>query len=71
MSAKTTEILARAAGIPLCDVVVIGVRPGAGLYIDWSGSTIASLIMFLELAKREAMNAWDEGAELHRKGEAA
>lgn len=71
MSEATTKVLATAAGIPLCDVVVIGVKPGAGLYIDWTGTTVASLIMFLELAKREAMNAWDEGTDLHRKERAA
>lgn len=71
MSTETTKILANAAGTPLCDVVVIGVKPGGGIYIDWTGTTIASLLLFLELAKQEAMDAWKEGVNLHRKGEAA
>lgn len=71
MSVETTKVLATAAGTPLCDVVVIGVKPGGDLYIDWTGTTIASLLLFLELAKSEAMEAWKEGVNLHRKGEAA
>jgi hypothetical protein len=65
MSKSTTNILATAAGVPLCDVVVVGVLPDASLYIAHSGSTIASLIMHLELAKREALKAWDEASEAH------
>lgn len=71
MSTETTKILANATGVPLCDVVVIGVKPGGEIYIDWTGTTIASLLLFLELAKQEAMDAWKEGVNLHRKGEAA
>lgn len=71
MSAKTTEVLARATGIPLCDVVVIGVKPGGDIYVNWTGSTIASLLLLLKLAEKEAMQAWDEGVDLHKKGRAA
>jgi hypothetical protein len=71
MSAETTRILADAAGMPLCDVVVIGVTPDGSVNVDWSGTTIASLLMFLKLAEREALMAWDAGVELHREGKAA
>lgn len=71
MSEATTRILASATGTPLCDVVVIGVKPGGDLYIDWTGTTLASLLLFLKLAEREAMNAWDAGVDLHKRGVAA
>jgi hypothetical protein len=71
MSEATTRILAHAAGTPLCDVVVIGVKPGGDLYVDWTGSTLASLFLFLKLAEREAMDAWDVGVDLHRREKAA
>lgn len=71
MSIATTKVLANAAGTPLCDVVVIGVKPGGDLYIDWTGSTLASLLLFLRLAEREAMDAWDAGVDLHRREKAA
>lgn len=71
MSQATTEILARATGVPLCDVVVIGVKPDGTLHIDWNGTTLGSLVLLLELAKREAMNAWDEGMDLHQREKAA
>ena len=55
MSAATTKILARAAAQPLCDVVVIGVLPnGGGLYLDWNGTTVASLMMMCHAAMHEA-----------------
>ena len=62
MSAETNKILARAAIQPLCDVVVLGVLPGGqGLYMDWSGSTIASLVLMLETAKQEAIATYIDG----------
>lgn len=71
MSEATTKVLATAAGTPLCDCVVIGVKPGGDLYIDWTGETLASLFLFLKLAEREAMDAWDAGVDLHRREKAA
>lgn len=71
MSAKTTEILARAAGTPLCDVVVIGIRPDASLYCDHSGSTVASFLMLLDLAKAEAIDAWRQAERDYREGKVA
>lgn len=71
MSADTTRVLATATGTPLCDCVVIGVKPDGSIYLDWTGSTLASLLLYLRLAEREALNAWDEGVDLHRRGEAA
>lgn len=64
MSQATTEILARATGVQLCDVVVIGVKPDGTLHIDWNGTTLGSLMLFLDLAKREALKAWDDGVDL-------
>lgn len=71
MSADTTRVLATAAGTPLCDAVVIGVKPDGSIYVDWTGTTISSLLMFLKLAEQEAMDAWKAGVDLHRRGEAA
>lgn len=62
MSALTNKILARAAGQPLCDVVVIGVLPnGGGLYLDWNGSTVASLVLMCQAAIHEATELYVEG----------
>lgn len=62
MSALTTKILARAAAQPLCDVVVIGILPnGGGLYLDWNGSTTASLVMMCQAAIHEATETYVEG----------
>ena len=62
MSATTTKILARAAAQPLCDVVVIGVLPnGGGLYLDWNGTTVASLMMMCHAAMHEATEKFIEG----------
>ncbi len=62
MSATTTKILAMAAAQPLCDVVVIGVLPnGGGLYIDWNGQTVASLMMMCHAAMHEATEKFIEG----------
>ena len=62
MSAATTKILARAAAQPLCDVVVIGVLPnGGGLYLDWNGTTVASLMMMCHAAMHEATEKFIEG----------
>lgn len=62
MSAETTKILARAAGQPLCDCVVIGVLPnGGGLCLDWNGTTTASLVMLCQAAIHEATEQFVEG----------
>ena len=62
MSAATTKILARAAAQPLCDVVVIGVLPnGGGLYLDWNGQTVSSLMMMCHAAMHEATEKFIEG----------
>jgi hypothetical protein len=62
LSAATTKIIARAAAQPLCDVVVIGVLPnGGGLYLDWNGTTTASLIMLCQAAIHEATEKFIEG----------
>jgi len=62
MSATTTKILARAAAQPLCDVVVIGVLPnGGGLYLDWNGQTVSSLVMLCQAAIHEATETYVEG----------
>jgi len=70
MSAETTKILARAAGQPLCDCVVIGVLPnGGGLYLDWNGTTISSLVMLCQAAIHEATQTYVEG--LHHVDQAS
>ena len=62
MSAATTKILARAAAQPLCDVADIGVLPnGGGLYLDWNGTTISSLVMLCQAAIHEATEKFIEG----------
>lgn len=66
MSAATTKILARAAAQPLCDVAVIGVLPnGGGLYLDWNGTTTASLVMLCQAAIHEATEQFVEGINDH------
>lgn len=37
----------------------------------WTGSTLGSLILYLRLAEREALAAWDEGVDLHNRSKAA
>lgn len=70
MSAATTKILARAAAQPLCDVVVIGVLPnGGGLYLDWNGTTTASLVMLCQAAIHEATEQFVEGINDQQTGE--
>lgn len=70
MSATTTKILARAAAQPLCDVVVIGVLPnGGGLYLDWNGQTVASLMMMCQAAIHEATEKFIEGIHDVKAGE--
>ncbi len=71
MSAKTAELLAKAAAADLCDVLIIGVDADVGARVWNSGSTINSALLMMMLCQRELMSAWDEGAELHRRGEAA
>ena len=71
MSKETNRVLANASGTPLCDVVVIGVRPNGELYIDHSGTTIASLMLHLRLAEREVLNAWEAGVNMLREEQAA
>jgi len=70
MSAATTRILARAAAQPLCDCVVIGVLPnGGGLYLDWNGTTTASIVMLCQAAIHEATQTYVEG--LHHVDQAS
>lgn len=71
MSTATTRVLAEAAGTPLCDCVVIGVKPDGSIYLNWTGATLASLLLYLKLAEREAMNAWDAGIDLQKGSKAA
>lgn len=66
MSAKTTAMLAEAAGTKLCDLVIIGVRPDASLLIDYSGS-LSSFMLYLELAKAQAIEAWREAEKEYRE----
>jgi hypothetical protein len=62
MNIKAGEVIARASRVDLCASVVIGIRPnGGGLYVDWSGETIMSLITLLEAAKAEAVATYLEG----------
>ena len=57
--AQIAEILARASAEDLCDVIVIGIRPkGQPMLIDWSGSTVASLVLQLETAKAKAVQQY-------------
>ena len=70
MSATTTKILARAAAQSLCDVVVIGILPnGGGLYLDWNGTTVASLMMMCHAAMHEATEKFVEGINDQQTGE--
>ena len=70
MSAATTRILARAAAQPLCDVVVIGVLPnGGGLYLDWNGQTVSSLMMMCHAAMHEATEKFIGGINDVKAGE--
>jgi len=71
MSTETTKVLARAAGTPLCDCVVVGIMPGGDVYLDHTGSTIASLMLYLELGKSEALKAWYEAQKAEAGGVAA
>lgn len=60
--ALIADVIARAAKMELCDVVVIGVLPdGGGLYTDWSGTTINSLVLQLDAAKAEAIRLYLAG----------
>jgi len=61
----------KGAGADLCDVLIIGVDPDVGVRGWNSGSTINSALLMMMLCQRELMKAWDEGADLHRRGEAA
>lgn len=62
MSKITTKILSNAAAQNLCDVVVIGITADKELYIRHSGTTVASLIMYCELAKNQAIACWHMAA---------
>lgn len=53
--AMISDVLDKASGMDLCDVVVIGIKPSGGLHIDWSGTTVTSLVMHLEAAKFRAV----------------
>jgi hypothetical protein len=58
--ALISDVIARAADSDLCDVVVIGIKPKGGLYVDWSGTSVASLVLYIEAAKAEAVKAFAE-----------
>lgn len=58
------RVIERASDVDLCDVVVIGVRPnGGGLYLDWSGSTVTSLLLHLIAAQYKAAGVYVDGLE--------
>lgn len=54
------DVISKAAKADLCDVVVIGIKPKGGLYVDWSGTSVASLVLHIEAAKAEAIKAFAE-----------
>lgn len=51
------DVIERAKQADLCDVFVIGQKPKGGLHIDWSGTTTASLVLYLSMALQEALEA--------------
>jgi len=56
MTPEAAEVLGRASRVNLCTCVVVGIKAnGGGLYINWSGETIHSLITHLEAAKAQAV----------------
>ena len=59
--AMISDVLRKATRMDLCDVVVVGMKPDGQLHIDWSGTTVTSLVMFLEAAKTKATLAFLEG----------
>lgn len=61
-----TEVLAKAAGTKLCDCVVIGIEPDGNLYLDWTGSTLSSLILLIQAANHKAMTV--HAQELRKVG---
>ena len=73
MSPEAAEVLGRASRVNLCTCVVIGIKAnGGGLYVNWSGETIHSLITHLEAAKAEAVAEFLRQTEIdHSVKEAA
>ena len=73
MTPEASEVIARAQTVDLCTVAVIGIRPnGGGLYIDWSGETIHSLITHLQAASAEAVQSFIDQTKVdHGKTDAA
>lgn len=62
--ALIADVLGRASRTDLCDVFVVGIKPnGGGLHIDWSTQTVASLVLNLQAAINEAVNAYAAGLE--------
>lgn len=62
--ALIARVIERASETDLCDVAVIGIRPdGGGLYLDWSGTTVTSLILHLAAAHHTAVRAFVDGVE--------
>ena len=65
---RIAGILSDASKEDLCDVVVIGIRPGGEPpLVEWSGTTVASLVLQLEYAKSRAVHQY--ALELARRGE--
>lgn len=59
MTLEAAEVIARLQNVDLCTVAVVGIRPnGGGLYIDWSGETIHSLITHLQAGCAEAVQTF-------------
>ena len=58
MSERTNRVLAKAAGSDLCDCVVVGIRPDGSVYVDGTGTTIASTSLYLSLGQKVVLEAW-------------
>jgi len=66
--ARIAGILSDASKEDLCDVVVIGIRPGGQApLVEWSGTTVASLVLQLEYAKARAVHEY--AVQLAKRGE--
>jgi hypothetical protein len=72
MTPESAEVLGRASRQNFCAVAIVGILPnGGGLYVDWSGSTVSSLITMIEAAKAEAVQAYIEQLNKPQIAEAA
>lgn len=59
---EIARVIEYAGKADLCDVVVIGTKPnGGGLYLDWSGTTVASFVLMIEAAKASAIEEYRAG----------